>query len=379
MRIAFVQDWRYEQPGIMSIASVLKQHGHHVEVFVDSLEPDVIDALRRMNPGIVCFSCTTPEEPWVLRRAAATKRALRVPIVVGGVHPTMFPQLIDSIAVDIICRGDGEYPLLELVDALESGDDPIHIRNLWVKVSGRVHKNSLRPLLRLDRLPYPDSSVYDKYAMFRQSPFAGFIFSRGCIYECNFCYSHSLRKLYSGKGQYLRTKTADYAINEVISRVLRKKITTVHFYDSIFGVNQGWASEFLRRYRDRVGISFTCNARPELLTVDYVKKLKEAGCRAVTIGVETGDENIRNKILHKQMSDRDLFAAAKLLRKYGIKLLTENMFSLPHETYERALKTVYINKKLKSDYVLSNFLQPSFIIYLKAHKSNTFEECHKSY
>ena len=85
---------------------------------------------------------------------------MHVPIIVGGPHPTYSPEMIDQPGIDIICRGEGEDAMLELVEAMEHDRDVTEIRNLYVKTRrGVVHKNPIRPAVPLDELPVPGSGA----------------------------------------------------------------------------------------------------------------------------------------------------------------------------------------------------------------------------
>ena len=359
MHIVFVQKWKYEQPGIASISALLKKHGHRVEVIVDCLEKDVVSEVRAASPDVIFFSVTTPEEDWVFSLSVSIKNQSNIPVVVGGMHATIFPEIIMHPGVDILCRGEGEYAALDLLQAMQN-NEPYHgIANLWVKQNGNIHKNAVRPLIQnLDNLPFPDHSIYDKYVAIRDFPWAGFILTRGCHFGCSFCYSHRLREFYKHEPGFVRRKSVDYAIQEIATYVSRYKITSIHFYDSVFGIDIEWAIDFLNKYGRKIGISFTCNIRPEIATEEYLSALQRAGCRGVTIGIETGNERLRNDILKKNMSNSSLIRTALLLKKYGIELLTENMFGLPGETYQDAISTVILNKRMHAKYVLSNLLQP---------------------
>jgi anaerobic magnesium-protoporphyrin IX monomethyl ester cyclase len=372
MKILFIQKWKYEQEGIMSIAAMLRKHDHTVSVLVDCLEKDTISSIRKNHTDLICVACSTAEEGWALSLLRKLKESFDVLTVLGGIHPTALPEVINNEGVDIICRGEGEYAILELVERLEHNQDIRRIRNLWVKNKGVVYRNTLRPLVqKLDTLPFPDRTIYQGYSQITRSPFGAFIFSRGCIYNCNFCYSASLKRLYGVTKHFVRWKSVSYSIDEIDTTLSKYPKKTIHFTDSIFGVDRKWRDKFLRQYRKRIGVPFTCNIRPEMINDQYVRNLRDAGCFGVLIGIETGNERIRNRILNKNMINQHIVRAALILKKHKLDLLTENMFGLPNETALDALETVRLNREIKADYVLSNFLQlfPGLPIveYLREH------------
>jgi len=359
MKIAFLQREWFENIGIMSLAAVLKKAGFEVEAFVDSGEKDIVASIKKFNPQIACFSCTTGEHLWALEMSKKLKGILQIYTVFGGSHPTFFPDIIENAEVDCICRGEGEYPLLELVHSLEKGSSMDKIRNLYVKKDGSIIKNELRPLIEnLDDLPFAAREIYDKYPSFQENPTKHFITSRGCPFNCSYCYSHLLRNMYAGKGTFVRYRNAEHVIGELKATTDRYKLRTVFFDDDVFISNKKWLYYFLEKYKKDVGVPFICNVQATVTTEDTARKMKDAGCFRVSMGLETGDETSRRTLLNKNVTDKQIIEAARNLKKYRIKILTNNMMCLPGETVEQALKTIYLNVKIGTEYPWCSILQP---------------------
>ena len=95
-----------------------------------------------------------------------------------------------------------------------------------------------------------------------------------------------------------------------------------------------------------------------MLTEDTVRKMKEAGCYTIDIGVESGDEELRRRKLHRNMTDEMMINASKWFKKYGVTVLTYNIVGLPFEDIHKALKTIKLNAKLESDQVIPNIFYP---------------------
>ena len=358
MKIAFLQREWFENIGIMSLAGILKKAGFEVEAFVNSAEKNLLSSVIKFDPQIVCFSCTTGEHLWALDMAEKIKKSRRVFTVFGGPHPTFFPDIIENPAVDAVCRGEGEYPLLELVQALEKGSSVDKIRNLYVKKSGKIIKNELRPLVEnLDELPYPAREIYDKYPDFQENPTKHLIATRGCPFNCSYCYSHILRNIYKGHGRFVRFRSTKHVIGELKETKNKYKLRTVFFDDDVFIFNKDWVYDFLRKYKEEIGLPFICNVQAAVITDELSGRMKEAGCFRVSMGLETGDEHLRRTLLKKNVSDRQIIEAARVLKKHGIKILTNNMMCLPGETVEQALKTIYLNIKIKTEFPWCSILQ----------------------
>jgi len=361
-RIAFVQNLAFEYLGIMYLSSVLQSYGHRVEVFVEHGQG--IDRLIReskdFKPDIIGFPCTTGIHRWALRAAGLFKAKFpQAKIVFGGPHPTFFPEIIEEACVDIVCRGEGEYALSDLAVRVDRGQDYSDIANLWVKKSGRIFRNDVRPLIEnLDELPFPDRNLYIKKYPFLNKSQKVFMTGRGCPFSCAYCFNHAFKKIYQDKGNMVRYRNADNVVREIREVESEGGLKTVYLQDDTFGLNRAWALEFLAKYRKQIRLPFICLLRADLVDEEIVKNLKSAGCLNVFFGVETGSQELRNLALKKSVSDEQIFETASLLKKYKIRFRTYNMFGLPNESLADAFKTVELNIKIKTDYPWSSLFQP---------------------
>ena len=161
---------RYQQ-GIGYLSAILKKAGHETRLLtISAMEPDLLSAtLDSFHPQLVAISLTSGFMDLTREIAGWVAANHQIPVLLGGVHPTVCPE--ESIAAEgvfAICRGEGEYPLLELCEAMQHGRDPSGIANLWVNLGGQVHRNEVRPLITdLDALPYPDRELFDFSGMMR--------------------------------------------------------------------------------------------------------------------------------------------------------------------------------------------------------------------
>lgn len=360
-RIAFVQNITYEYLGVMYISAMLKQHNHQVEVFLEhgQGEEKLLAEVIAFKPDVVGFPCTTGVHLWALKFAGLLKDRCKILTAFGGPHPTFFPEMIEDPAVDIVCRGEGEYPLLELADRLDAKMDISSIQNFWVKGPQGITKNDVRPLVEdLDTLPFPDRELYiGKYPFLDKSQKA-FIGGRGCPFECSYCFNHALIKLYRGKGKFVRWRSVENLVREIREVRAVYKFRSIFFQDDTFILNKKWFDEFSEVYPREVGISFVCLIRADLADEGIVRNLKQAGCKNVFFGLESGSEKSRNLLLKKRITDEQICHAAALLKKYRIKFRTYNMLGLPEETLEDAFATVRLNVAIKTDYPWCALFQP---------------------
>jgi len=130
----------------MSLSAVLRQHHHSTRIAVVAKPADTLAEVEAFRPGLVCFSFTNCEQAWVLAAASEIKRAHpNLLIAVGGPHPTLHAELALKDPIDIVNLGEGEGPLLELVEALSRGEDWQGVRNLCFIRDGALVKNEVRP------------------------------------------------------------------------------------------------------------------------------------------------------------------------------------------------------------------------------------------
>ncbi len=345
---------------VMSISSVLKESGHACDVFIEYNTRRISRIVRDEAPDIAAFPCDFISFKWAREAARRIKeKTPEVLTVFGGIHPTHCPEIIDDPSIDVICRGEGEYPMLELADALDGGRSIRGIRNLWMKVDGVVEKNEIRPLIRnLDELPFVDREIYEKYRAISRKTEKPFRLNRGCVYDCSYCHNHFTREVFKGKGRYFRTRSVDSAIAEIkeVTRSYRTK--RIAFLDEIFWVNRKWLLAFLDRYSAQVGLPFLCFLIASRVDEDIIVRLKDAGLEETYLGPETGNERIRMEKLKKDVSNEHFLTAASLLHKHGIKFGTSNLLGFPNETLDDVLDTLELNWKMNPTYADGNVFQP---------------------
>lgn len=354
MRVLFMtltkRGFFWETLGIMHLSAMLKNN-HHVCRWVNLNDERIIKKINDFPPDIIAISCSTIEFEKTLQLTRKIKRYFNIPIIFGGPHATLSPEIIEEDCIDIVCRGEGEHAFMELVNNMEQGGDITRIKNLWVKKNGRIYRNEVRPLIKdLDSLPFPDRSLYDD--IYKNTKIMDFMTSRGCPYNCSNCFNHQMRTLYENKGRYVRRRSVDNVIDEIEHAANKYNFKKICFYDDCFTLDRKWVIEFCEKYTRRIkklNIKFRITTRADLLDEDIIKKLKYTGCFSVSLGVETGNELTRNNLLKKNLYDKDIERAVFLLRKHRVKFITFNMVGLPGETIDDCIRTIEFNIKLKPD------------------------------
>ncbi|MCX7957847.1 MAG: B12-binding domain-containing radical SAM protein, partial [Deltaproteobacteria bacterium] len=350
MKFLFLQDTiDSESIGVSYISSVLKKKGHSTNLFIASLESNVFDKVRDFSPDAILFSVVITKQDYYDRLGRELKKSFPdIKIIAGGPYITLKHSFAENDWLDFAVAGEGEEAIEELADALENNLDTRNIKNLIYREEGRVVVNELRDLNEnLDSLPLPDRGLYLKYPSFRNLTVKRFVSGRGCPYSCTFCFTRKIRDLYNGKGRYIRKHSVLRVCDEINLMKREAVLKTVHFSDDIFLTDKKWLEEFYNVYPKKAGIPFQCNLTANIIDEETIRLLSECGLRGVGIGLESGEEVIRNKVLGKRFSNDEIKEVASILHKYNVEIYTYNMIALPGEDIEDALKTLDLNVEMK--------------------------------
>ena len=358
-RILFVQNFWFEYLGTMILSGILKREGHVVDLLIDPKRAKLLQAIEAFNPDIIGMYTTSGSHGWVLETAKIIKKNSDVMILLGGPHPTFFPEIIKEDAIDVICIGEADEAISELAVCIDNHQDVAGIKNLWIKVDGVVQQNPLRPLLTdLDSLPAPDRALYYKYSILRKSPSKHFISGRGCPFNCSFCCNRAYKTLYQNLGPMVRRPSPEKICREIQEVKRNYPLKSVRFDDEVFLLQPDWLLDFLDQYKQQVNLPFSCLIRADLLTEQLARAMKKAGCYIAYFGVESGNDEIRNHILGKGVDRDQIIYSAGLLRRNKIKIGTFNMVGMPGETFENAWETVRLNQIIRSDQPWCSIIQP---------------------
>ena len=350
-----ILDWNgHFYVGLGSLSAFLKKAGHQTSLIHISnsrySKDDFLRDISRLAPDLIGFSSTTIGFPVVERILGwMEEEGIETPTVCGGTHATVASH--DAISpgrMDMICVGEGEHTLLELVDRMERGEASRDMPGLWYKrEDGTIARGPQRPYVTdLDSLPAPDRDLFDLENCFWERQGIGvFMVSRGCPFDCTYCVNHTLRAMFGAK-DYVRFRSVDRVIEEI------KEVCAKHPYikgclfdDDILFLNLDWSEAFAERYAGEVGLPFRCNVHPRLLEERRAALLKKSGCVSVKVGIESGSDFIRNQVLKRGIKDEEILAGLDICHRYGFEITSFNMVGLPYETPEAVLETIRMNAR----------------------------------
>jgi radical SAM superfamily enzyme YgiQ (UPF0313 family) len=356
---------RFMPYGIAALSAVLKKGGHETELLYirDDVSNDEVWAhIASSNPGLVAFSVVTLQWRFVKKFSKIIKTKFDVPVICGGVHPTFRPEeVISEPGINMICIGEGEYPLLEVADAIENRGDLSVIPNIWVKnEAGTLFKNPIRDLIHdIDALPFPDRDIAPYAEILRENKAEPvFMTSKGCPYNCRFCSNSAIKQLYQDKGRYVRQRRPETVIREI--RELRNKyyFDKLNFYDEAFGYNRSWLKRFCELYEQEFRFPFGAMIRAETMDKDAFRIMRKAGLTLIYIGLESGNEAIRHQVLGRKMSNETIIQTCKAAQDEGIQVWTFNMVGVPGETVDTIHETMALNRIINPNFVCVSVYQP---------------------
>jgi len=335
--IVFLRDWVHNRLTMPSDAEFRKAL-------------DVIQERDADLVGVGFMSSLLPMARELTRRVKSQFPS--TPVVWGGIHPTSDPEgCIEE--VDYVCRGEGEMATVDLVKALSAREDTTGIPNVWARLDGKVHKNDPRPLLQdLDWLPYPDVGDDNKIyiegdRIRREEPWKRtaeyrIYFSRGCPYNCSYCYVSILRDVYDEQGKrFYRARSVEHILGELefvkrnFPKVARIKVDD----DTSFAFGADWMDEFIEKYPARIGIPFECLLIPPMLRPKMLKRLKDAGLVRVQTGIESGSAKESKELHNRSPGNTSIMKFAEANKELGLSVVYDVIVDNIHATEEMKLET----------------------------------------
>jgi len=353
--------------GLAYISSALKKNNHQVRyMYFSSMEEEgsLVDQIKDFSPDIVGFSAVETQFIYIERLAKLIKEVHSCFIVCGGVHVTLFPESVkEAPSLDGVIMGEGEVAILELVKNLEHGAGFRDTPNFcyFNKGQRRLVKNKLLPLLEeLDTLGYPDRDILDYTSFIKRQGFIYFIFNRGCPYRCAYCSNHALSKTYGNPRNYIRFRSPDHCLSE-IEEVLTRFGSNypLYFLDDIFTLKLPWLYEFLDKYaKSFKKRPFMCHTRSNLASQELFKRLRGAGCYRVMMSIESGNDFIRNEVMQRGISRKQLYDSFRWAQENDLETNGVSVIGLPYETRETITETIKTAAEVDATSVGTNIFYP---------------------
>ncbi|MBI5873614.1 MAG: B12-binding domain-containing radical SAM protein [Candidatus Omnitrophica bacterium] len=385
----------YRPPvGLMYVAGYLQKNGLAVKIIdvpmknvvrnkefqlnlsdeLKKIENSMLDEFKKIKTRLVGIAFYTPEYSEVFDLARSLKKIdPAVKIVVGGIHPTFYPQEVLSekdCPIDFCVIGDGEITAYELVKAInERKDDLSSIAGIayFDKQRGEVIITKPRQLCDdLDQVSYPAYDLIDMDYYTNASPYAirgcflrcmYILATRGCPSQCTFCVAKKLRDS-MGSGTYCRWRSADSLINELKGLKDTYNIDSFWFVDDLFTLNKKLVFDFCDGLKkNRLGLLWGCSSKVSTLDEEIIRKMAESGCIQIDFGVERGSDKAL-KSIKKGITVEKIVDVFSLCHKYDVRTFANFLVNLPHETEEDLNDILMLARILKSEIVSFNIFTP---------------------
>ncbi len=348
--------------GVAALSAILKKDGHTTRLLsLRGFDPILLEnCLQDFRPELVGISVWSGKVRETIQVVEWVSRS-RVPIVVGGVYPTVAPEraIVQFRGASGVCVGEADLAMRAFARALEEGKDYGHINNFWIAREGQVIRNPIGPLVNdLDILPFPDREVFDLQKSINATGIVKFNGTRGCPFSCSFCAEPYLRRMYP-EGRAFRRRSVPSLIGEIQSVLLTYSgIERIGFDDDCFTLGKNWLREFCRVYAKDIGIPFYANTRVNLMDDEIAALLRDANCDEIRMGIESGNEFLRNQVLAKNISNEQIIDAFRTAKRFGLRRLSYNMIGIPFETEETIRETLELNRGIEPDDLRVSLFQP---------------------
>lgn len=342
-KVAFVDlsENFWDKHPVYSLSAYLKKNGVVVNYVKGKRFETVLKKIKALQPDLLMYSSFNVHIPVYVEFDKFVKKHIKIKSIMGGPGPTYEWGLSKNCAIDAFCVGEGEYALLEYILSDYSGG-----RNIIL--NGEEAPRGYFQLAILDELPFPDRDlVYYEDNLIKELSTRWFLSGRGCPYQCTYCFNHKFNEMFASCGPVIRKKSVDYLLEEISAVKKKYPINNIVFQDDTFIINKEWFFEFCERYARTLRLPYTCNIRPNLVSLDIVKALKDSGCVAVMWSIESGNDHLRNDILKRNVSKNEIIKTDKLLDDFNIPYRVGNMIGLPGESFEQILETLRLNIDIK--------------------------------
>ncbi len=359
MKILFLQNHWYEWQAPMLFSALAKLNGHKCRLIMYTGSKDCLSEILEFKADLIVFTSITTGNHWdALRMASRIKEKSAIPIIIGGPHCTLYPDIVNNPQIDMVGFGEGEITFISLLDIIMKGGSLSNVPGLWYKGSdGNIKSNDSVFVQNLDELPVIDRDIYYRFKVFRNEMVRCFYASRGCKYKCSFCSVPQITSNNS-KCSLLRFRTPQLICNEINSVITQYGMSIAFFQDDCFTQNKNWSIELMNCYKREVGLPFMCKIRAKDIDSKVANTMKKCGCISIGVGIESGDYNVRKNLLNRNETDEEIVYAINLLKELGMKITTFNMFGLPGDTMEQAYKTLELNRSLNVDSAWGLFYKP---------------------
>jgi radical SAM superfamily enzyme YgiQ (UPF0313 family) len=379
VRFAFMSLYDLENNAVRLLSAVTRREGiKTIEIyfkdwknnaFTDPSEREIQNLLRLLEEHEITFlglSVRASAYHKVASRiTSAVRKGLGIPVLWGGTHTILCADKCIEEA-DMICAGEGETVIMELLRRLRQGLSIDDTPGLWLRRKGEVIRNALTCLYEnIDELPFRDFTSPDKYRIdgsrviqgdpMARDPIFQMMCSRGCPYNCAYCYNSTLSRIYSGKGRYYRIRSVESVVEELkLAKKTFRNLRRIKFDDEVFIFQQEWVDRFCELYPKEIGLPFEIFTEPKLVERTYLEKLKKAGLSIVYMGIQN-TYRITEDYYDRRVCEDTIRDAGRIFNELGLDIRYQVIVDDPFSTEEDRRKLFDLLMDLPRPYELYLF------------------------
>ncbi|MFA5142590.1 MAG: radical SAM protein [Candidatus Omnitrophota bacterium] len=338
------------------------------------MEADFVKRINEYQPDLIGLSVVEPTFNLAGRLLKCAKEVIgreKIKVAVGGVHTILAPQtMLKAEPVDYISISEGEIAFVELCRRIKKGQETKDTPGFWVKDGDRWIKNPPAPLVDINALPGLDLSIFSE--SYLNKPIMGRLYrtisietTRGCPYHCSYCADQSLTELFRSSGRWYRQKTMERVEAELKESVAAYNPEFLYIMsESFLSGSVERVKAFADSYR-AFSTPFWFNTRPEDITSEKVKIIKDIGCKRISIGLEHGNEEYRKKYFYRNYSNETFKKACRVLREYEIPFSVNVILGAPYDTRPMVFEAIDLLRETKPDGVSTCIFNPYYGSHLR--------------
>ena len=333
---------------LMYLASISEKCGYEAMIKDYSQGGDFANDLKSFRPNFIVANIATPTFKSDIEALKQAKEFLpNVTIIVKGASFLTYNTnaIYENPFIDYVIIGEAELTLKDILEGVPNNE----ILGICYRENFQPVKNEKRPFIEnLDILPFPARHLVDNSKYIR--PDNGKVqavvkVSRGCPYHCFFCLATPV------SGPKVRVRSAENIIAELKECVEKYNIRNFLFWSDIFNFDREWTIDLCQKIIESgLKITWSSNTRANTMDDEMAKIMYKAGCRLVSIGVESGSQKMLNNI-GKKLSLDEIRETVKILKKNKIKIYNYFVIGLPWETEETVEETIKFAIELDSNFI----------------------------
>jgi len=314
------------------LTQIAEKHG---QVFVIDMNVDNVkieNEIEKINPDYICLTATTPSFPFAVELLKKIRPITKAKIILGGIHATFLPEECLNYA-DIVVRGEGE----ETLDEILSGKELSKVDGITYKENNEIIHNKDRELIKdLDKIGYP---VYSKFPL-KKYKIISIVTSRGCPFNCSYCCAARFWK------NLVRYRSVKSVIEE-LKQIKKLGFEKIRIHDSTFNLDKERVMKICdEMIKNRFNFKWSCEVRADFLSEYLLKKMKQAGCILICIGVDSASQDVLDKC-NRKISVETMKKAFLLANRIDINTRAYVTFGLKGETKESAEETIKFLQEVK--------------------------------